>query len=218
MSGDHNMYQKAKPKGQYVIFGSGGLAKELIAYIEEEGTHEVVCVVSSEPFGDNRFGRKYAVVENIRVGAFPGAKFLLAVADPEVKRAIVEKNEMRWATYIHPTCTISPYATIGMGCVLAPQCIVTADAILCEWVFMNTHATVGHDSIVDSWTTMFPKTEVCGDCEIGMGCILGIGSYVLPKKVLTRGIKVSAGSVVRHSFDQKHHVGITLQGNPAVPR
>ena len=107
MSGDHNMYQKAKPKGQYVIFGSGGLAKELIAYIEEEGTHDVVCVVSTEPFNNKRYAAKYPVVESIREGAFPGAEFLLAVADPDVKQAIVAKNEERWGTYIHRTATVS---------------------------------------------------------------------------------------------------------------
>ena len=218
MSVDHNMYQKAKRKNQYVIFGSGGLAKELIGYIEEEGTHEIVCVVSTQPFNNKRYAAKYPVVESIREGAFPGAEFLLAVADPDAKQAIVAKNEERWGTYIHSTATVSPYAKIGEGCVLAPQVIVTADAWINDFVFMNTNATVGHDSVIHAWTTMFPNTEVCGDCVIGVAVIMGIGSYVLPSKQIANRVKISAGSIVRHDFKGPVHEGIVLQGNPAAPR
>ena len=76
----------------------------------------------------------------------------------------------------------------------------------------------GHDARVGKWTTMFPNTEICGDCIIGENCIFGIGSYVLPGKKLANGVKVSAGSIVRHDYDQDHHCDIVLQGNPARPR
>ena len=205
-------------KNRYVVFGSGGLAKELIAYIEADGTDEVVCVVSSGTFNNAAYSRRYAVVEAIQAGAYPGAKFLLAVADPDVKKVIVGKNENRWATYIHPSCVISPYAVIGAGCVIAPQCIVSADATLDRFVFMGTHAFVGHDSHIGSWTTMYPSTKVCGGCQIGVSCVFGVGSYVLPGKHIADTVKVSAGSVVRHSFDGSEHIGVTLQGNPAQQR
>lgn len=219
MSGDHNMYQKSKRKNQYVIFGSGGLAKELIGYIEEEGTHEIVCVVSTQPFNNKRYAAKYPVVESIREGAFPGAEFLLAVADPDAKQAIVAKNEEgRWGTYIHESCSISPYAKIGKGCVLTPQVIVAADARLNDFVFINMNSTVGHDAVVHSYTTMFPHTVVCGNCVIGVAVIMGIGSYVLPSKQIANRVKISAGSIVRHHFKGPVHEGIVLQGNPAAPR
>jgi carbonic anhydrase/acetyltransferase-like protein (isoleucine patch superfamily) len=96
--------------------------------------------------------------------------------------------------------------------------IVTADAWINDFVFMNTNATVGHDSVIHAWTTMFPNTEVCGDCVIGVSVIMGIGSYVLPGKEIANRVKISAGSIVRHHFKGPVHEGVVLQGNPAAPR
>lgn len=200
---------------KFVIFGAGGLAKELIGYIaNSHGLNSIQCIVSTEPFNNPIYQEKFTVKSSIEPGEYPDASFLLAVADPNIKKQIVETNENRWSTYIHPSCEISPFAKIGKGCVLAPQCIVVGDAIIEDFNFMNTNATVGHDSIVGKWSTMFPNTEICGDCIIGESCIFGIGAYVLPKQTLAANMKVSAGAVVRKSFDQ----ATTLYGDPAMPR
>lgn len=196
---------------RYVIFGSGGLAKELIAYVEEVGA-TVACVVSSQSFNSNRY--KHLVKPELEKGEYPDALFLMGVSDPNLKRMFVERNEDRWATFIHPTATVSRYADVGYGCILAPQTIITGDAKIGDFVFMNTNSTVGHDSIVGEYSTLFPNSEICGDCDIGGDCLFGIGSYVLPKVSMPRGTKVSAGAVVRKSVVQ----AVTLYGDPAAPR
>jgi sugar O-acyltransferase (sialic acid O-acetyltransferase NeuD family) len=204
---------------KYVIFGSGGLAKELIGYIaNDQGLAAIAAVVSTEPFNNPEYTKYFPVRSSIEPGEFAGCEFLLAVAQPDVKRIIVDKNEDRWGTYIHPSAEVSKFAKIGKGCVLTAQCIVVGDPVVEDFVFMNTNATIGHDARVGKWTTMFPNTEICGDCIIGENCIFGIGSYVLPGKKLANGVKVSAGSIVRHDYDQESHRDIVLQGNPARPR
>lgn len=197
---------------RYVIFGSGGLAKELIGYLY--GKHDIACVVSTEPFNNFEFARQFKVVPKLHRGEHPDAAFLLGVAQPEVKRKIVAENEDRWATFIHPTATVSPFATIGRGCILTPQTIVVGDAVLGDFVFMNTNATVGHDAVIGDYTTMFPNTEVCGNCTLGQDVIMGIGSYVIPNVALPSKTKVSAGAIVRKSIDTP----TTLYGDPAKPR
>lgn len=190
-----------------IIFGSGGLAKELIGYIE--GTHEIVCLVSTEPLNNPKY--PYQVVTK---APDVEAVYLLAVADPDLKRKIVAENKDRWVSYVHPSCHVSPYATLGKGCILAPQSLVCGDAVLGDFVFFNTNATTGHDTRIGSYSTLFPNAEVCGDCFIGENCIFGIGSYVLPKVSLPTGTKVSAGAVVRKSIETPD----TLYGDPAKPR
>lgn len=200
---------------KYVIFGSGGLAKEVIGYLVEQhgDNHGIVAVVSTQPFNNQKYN-KFPVQSSLQPGEYPDAKFILAVADPKIKKIIVEKNEDRWTNYIHPTVTLSPFATVGKGCVLTPQVIVTADAKIGDFVFMNTNATVGHDSIIGSFTTIFPNAEICGDCIVGESCIFGIGSYVIPKVNLPSGTKVGAGSIVWKSVDEP----CLLIGNPAVAK
>jgi len=202
-------------KEKYVIFGSGGLAKEIIGYLVEMygDDHGIVAVVSSEPFNNSKYNQ-FVVKDSIGIDEYPEAKYLLAVADPRTKRLIVEKNADRWTSFIHSSAHVSPFAEIGKGCILTPQSIVAGDAVLGNFVFFNSNATVGHDSFIGDYTTLYPNTEVCGNCNIGKDCIFGIGAYVVPNVNLPDGTKVGAGSVVWESISEK----CTLVGNPAKPK
>ncbi len=193
------------------IFGSGGLAKELLGYLACDARYEVACVVSTEKFNNQSYAEQYRVLAEApseRLGYF------LAIADPEVKRLIVAKNADMWITYVHPTCTLSPYARIGRGCLFAPQAIVAGDAVIEDFVCFNTNATVGHDSRIRSYTTLFPNAEVCGGCDSGEGVMFGIGAYALPGVNVAAGAKVSAGAIVRKSVLE----AVTVYGDPAKVR
>jgi len=202
-------------KEKLVIFGSGGLSKEIIAYLVEMygDNHGIVAVISTEPFNNPKYS-EFKVQESLNDGEYPDAKFILAVANPKIKKIIVEKNEDRWTTFIHPSAHVSRFATIGKGCILTPQTIVTADAVIGDYVFLNTNATVGHDSIIGDYTTLYPNTEICGNCNIGKNCVFGIGSYVVPNVNLVDDTKVAAGSIVWESVTEP----CLLIGNPAKPR
>jgi sugar O-acyltransferase (sialic acid O-acetyltransferase NeuD family) len=193
------------------VFGSGGMAKEVLAYLYGDDRYVVTEVVSTEYFNNPVYAYKHLVVTS----PSPDVQgYILAVADPVVKRTIVEKNIDKWITYVHPSAYISPYAVVGRGCVFAPQSMVCGDPILGDFVFLNTNATVGHDSIIGKFSTLFPNTEVCGDCEVGEGVIFGIGAYALPRVKIVSGAKVSAGAVVRKSVLEV----VTVYGDPAKVR
>ena len=187
---------------EVIIFGSGGLSKELMGYLPPE--YRVLYIVSTEP---------HPWIE-VREKAEHDAAYLLAVADPALKKKIVSENEDRWISFIHPTCFVSRHAKLGRGCILAPQASVCGDPEIGNFVFMNTNATVGHDTFIGDYTTLFPNSEVCGDCDVEEGCLLGIGAYVLPKVRLHPGTKVSAGAIVRKTPEDSR----TLYGDPAQPR
>lgn len=182
---------------RFVVFGSGGMAKEVIGYLESDG-HEVAYVVSPEPFNSVAFANSYDVYKKHPGGNLP---CLLAVADPVIKRRIVaEYPDAPWMTYAHSSAFVSRHATIGRGCIFAPQALVCGDPEVGEFCFFNTNATIGHDSVLGAYSTLFPNTEVCGDCDLGEDCLLGIGAYVVPGMTLPAGSKVSAGAVVRESL------------------
>ena len=85
------------------------------------------------------------------------------------------------------------------------------DAKIGSFVFLNTEVVVGHDSHVGDFSCLFPKTEVCGDCDIGESVIMGINSVILPGNTLVNGSKLDALSVLRRSYKFS---GI-FSGNPA---
>lgn len=193
------------------IFGSGGMAKEVIAYMRGDSRYEIACVVSTEPFNNPAY--QHIPVVPVVPEDFDGG-YILAVADPATKRKIVAANKDKWITYWHWSCFISPYARIGKGCVFAPQAIVAGDPVLGNFVFFNTNATVGHDSIIGDYSSLFPNSEVCGNCDVGEDVIFGIGAYVVPGKRIVNGAKISAGAVVRKDVLTTD----TVYGDPAKPR
>ena len=194
-----------------VIFGTGGLAKELIGYLMSDGGYEIACAVSTEPFNNAAFA--IPVVERLE-NAPDGASYLMAVSEPAVKRKIVSQNADKWASYAHRSAFVSPHTAMGRGCILAPQALIVGDCVLGDFVFMNTNATVGHDSRIGDYSTMMPNTEVCGNVDVGEDVFIGIGAYVLSHRRIGARAKLSAGCVVRHDVAD----GATVYGDPAKVR
>lgn len=198
---------------KYVVFGSGGFAKEVIDYIESDG-HQVVAVVSTQPFNHVEYARKYEILDQLKKDQFPEAEFILAVADSEVKKKIVSKNEDRWGNFIHSTCHVSSYAKLGKGIILCPFSSILGDSVIGNFVTLNIYCSVAHDCQIGSYATFSPYSATMGNCSIGDECFFGAAAYCIPKIKLHDKIKVSAGSTVRHSYD----VECTLRGNPAKPK
>jgi sugar O-acyltransferase (sialic acid O-acetyltransferase NeuD family) len=201
------------------IIGAGGLAKELINYIidEKPRRYNILGVWADEKFNNSRYeplykGNLYEAAKQLT----PIDNLILAIAKPSVKRKVLTQidpiNKLNWLTYVHHSAVVSSYADIGKGCVITPQTVVTSDAKLGKFVFINTGSAIGHDAVLGDYSTLYPNTEVCGDCTLGTDCVLGIGAFVLPGVSIASGTRVSAGSIVWSSFEEP----ALLTGNPAV--
>jgi len=200
------------------IVGSGGLGKELVSYILDENPqrYSIVGVWGDDKFNNARYEQFYGgtlaeAAEKLKLGD----NLVMAIAKPSAKRSVRKQidptNKFNWLTYVHPSAVVSSFADIGQGCVITPQAIVTSDAKLGDFVFMNTGSVIGHDAVLGDYSTLFPNTEVCGDCNLGSDCVLGIGSFLIPGVSLAAGTRVSAGSIVWSSFENP----ALLSGNPA---
>lgn len=198
---------------KYVVFGSGGFAKEVITYIEHDN-HEVVAVVSPDHFNCISYNKKYHIVSNIEHGQFPEAQFILAVGDIDLKKKIVKNTEDRWANFIHSSSFVSPHATLGKGIVMCPYSSILGDAIVGNFVTYNVYTLTSHDNIIQDFVTYSPYSGTMGNCKIGNECFFGTNSFTIPNVTLGNKIKVSAGSMVRHSYNEE----CVLLGNPAKPR
>lgn len=204
-----------------ILYGSGGLAKEMISYLEDRGVRTLYCV-STEPFNNPAYAKLYEVKSAVSPrDLVRNTSIYMAVASGKLRRQFLKATHESmlpsFDTFIHPTATVSRFAKIGRGSVLGPQAIVTGDAQIGEFVFMNSNATVGHDTSIGDFCTLHPNSEVCGDCLIEEDCELGIASMILPGRHLERSTRVSAGSIVRHDF-LGFGPDLVLQGNPAQPR
>lgn len=199
------------------VIGTGGLGKELIGYLREPGSpYEVAGAWGDDPFNNPAYQDYYrGTLADARTQLGPNDKAILAVAHPKAKRIVLEAvggvDALDWQTFIHPLAAVSPFAALGRGVIVTPSVVIAGDARLGDFVFFNSGAATGHDTVIESLVTLFPNSEVCGDCHVGEGTVLGIGAFVVPGVTLPAGTRVRAGALVWKSPDR---AGL-LSGNPA---
>ncbi len=72
--------------------------------------------------------------------------------------------------------------------------------------------TIGHDSILNSFITIYPSVNVSGNVKIDDFCELGTGSKIIQNKKMTDKVIMGAGAVVIKDI----LISGTYVGTPAV--
>ena len=130
------------------------------------------------------------------------------------KTQLLQQNNFNLITLIHPTATISQYATIAKGTVVFAGAVINAFAKVGLGCIINTSAVVEHDCNIGDFTHICPNTALAGGVIVGSNSWVGIGSQV--KQLITIGDNclIGAGSTVVKNIP--NHV--TVFGSPAVAR
>ena len=100
---------------------------------------------------------------------------------------------------------------LGVGVVLCPGAIVSADVELGDFAMVNLQSTVGHDARIGSWSTLSAHCDVTGRVQVADRVFMGSRVSVIPgRKVGARAV-LGAGAVVIADVP----AGVTVVGNPA---
>ncbi|MEL7565484.1 MAG: NeuD/PglB/VioB family sugar acetyltransferase [Dehalobacterium sp.] len=191
-----------------VIYGSGGMAKELVRLIED--INEVNPTWQIKGYIDDINGANQEVINGYQIlGTKEVLKELdrdtyivLAIADPSAKEKIYQSiaaYNFDFATLIHPTAKIAKNATIGEGSIIGIDCIISVNVIIGRHVFLNMRCVVGHDAVIQDYASCLVNCIIAGNVEINEGAFLGSNCVIMEKKKIGRKAKISMGSVV--NFD-----------------
>ena len=203
-----------------LIIGAGGFGRELHAWARQHpdcGVRwELAGFLDDNPDALREVG-DFAPVHPL-VGHRPSADhlYLNGVAQPDLKQKLLPglvAAGAEFLTFTHPTAKVGDRVRLGRGVVLCPGAIVTADAVLGDFVVLNLRATVGHDAVVGAWTTASAHCDITGFVRVGEGVFMGSRATIIPGRQVGDHAKIGAGAVV---FT---HVapGVTVFGNPARP-
>lgn len=189
-----------------IIIGSGGLGRETV------WTAERINSVSPEwnilGFIDDNIQVQGQLIDGYRVigttaavAKYKDAYFVCAVGSAKIRKRIVEKvkavADVKFATLIDPTCVCSRERTeIGEGCIICANTYVTLDIKIGSHVYIGGNSTVGHDSRIDDFVTVYPGANVSGSTYLGTGCEMGTGSKIIQGLSVGMNTIVGAGAVV----------------------
>lgn len=143
----------------------------------------------------------------------PEVTYVLAVADPEAKRVIVDQlgKDATFVGLIHPRAMILDSVQVGRGVMVSAGALVVHDARLGDFVLVNLNATIGHDCVLEEFVTVSPGANIAGRVRVQAGGFIGLNATVLENLTIGGWATVGAGAVVLKDVPTE----AVVFGNPA---
>ncbi|GAA1370492.1 acetyltransferase [Peribacillus frigoritolerans] len=200
------------------IIGSGGFSKQVLEIVEEINTHkkeyELVGIIDDDKskLGKEVLGYKIigdtnylkCISENNVIYA------VIAIADGKVREKL-SKNllKVRWINLIHPKAIISKYTTMGEGNVICGGVIINPECEIGNHCNINISCTLGHDIVLDDYSTLMPGCNISGNVKIKSYSTVGTGSCIIQNKTINENSYIGAGSVVIEDVEKNSlYVGV----------
>ena len=204
-------------KEPLLIYGAGGLGKEILSWLR--------MLEEFEPVGFIDDGiRKDTMIKGLKVlggvdvlNSFgTPVNLVLALGDPSSKSILIkmiDAGRVYYPTLKHPSVILQEESSIkiGEGCILTAGCILTTDIHIGSHVLINLNTTIGHDVEIGSCSSIMTGVNVAGSVRIGEGVLVGSGSNILSQVKVGDFSKVGMGSVVIRDVE----VDTTVVGVPA---
>lgn len=147
-----------------------------------------------------------------RLADFDGV--LVAIGNNRIRHGKLRELQAagaQLATLIHPTASVSRYATIGEGTVVFAGAVVNADTHVKPGGILNTACSIDHDSVLGDAVHISPGARLAGGVLVGDWSWIGIGASVRQLVRIGERVMVGAGSVVVSDIPNN----ITVAGVPA---
>ncbi len=146
-----------------IIIGASGHAKVITDIIEKNGQYEIFGFLDSfKKIGTNILGYQIIGDENhipYLIEKEGITKGIIAIGDNWVRKEMFKKikainHSFDFISAIHPSASISNYATIGRGVAVMAGTVINAEAQVGDFSIVNTNASLGHDSILEKYCSL----------------------------------------------------------------
>lgn len=203
-----------------VIAGAGGFGRELLQWIkdinEKTPTWEILGFIDDNLNALDGVETDAKVVGTIKdyVGK-EDEEVALAFGSPELKRKIVsilKAKGAQFATIIHPTALLSPFAHYGEGFIMFPYSKLSCNSTVGDFVTLLS-TPIGHDNVIGDYTVISGGCNIVRNVKIGQDVFLAAGVCIAQDVVIGDGAYLGLGSVILKDVKQ----GAKMFGNPARP-
>lgn len=206
------------------IYGAGGFGREVAWLIElitmTYNNIETVCFIDDD---ENICGSNFNDLDVLSLSQakekYPKASVISGIGVPSLRMITMAKASAAgfgFTTLVHPNVMMSKWNEIGAGTVICAGNILTTNIKLGKHVQINLDCTIGHDVVVDDYSTISPGVHISGYVHIGKRVYIGTGAVIINGTkenpiVIEDDVIIGAGASVTKSIPK----GMTWGGVPA---
>ncbi|TYZ05948.1 acetyltransferase [Hymenobacter lutimineralis] len=194
------------PTQPIAIVGAGGLGREVLLLIrqlnEVQPTWDVIGFFDDQaPATSAIHGVPYrGTIHDLNEWPEP-LHVTVAVGSSRSRAAVVQRlsnPQLSFATLVHPGVMLRPYqhVSLGEGCIISQQCVLTTDITLGRHVLLNLGCTIGHDAVLEDFCSLMPHANVGGGAHLAPEVYLGTNATVIQQVQVGPRTVVGAGAVV----------------------
>lgn len=144
-------------------------------------------------------------------------RYVIGIGSAAARRridAIIGALGYQPATLVHPQASIGTDVRIGPGAVICAGARLMTNIELGRHVHINMNCTIGHDTDLADYVTLFPLAAVAGTVSVGAGTTIGTTASINQGLRIGADVMVGAGAAVIRDLPD----GVTAVGVPASYR
>ncbi len=203
------------------IIGSGGFGREVKMLIDQinkaNPQFEIVGFFDDHKTSDIINGIPYLGTLEQAANMTDPISYAIGVGDPKTRKKIVEKLERPEASFpnlIHPSVLFGDDGVLlGRGNIICAGSIITVNITIRDFVILNLSCTVGHDTVINSYSSFMPSVNISGEVVVGEGVYVGTGAKIINQLEIGEYTIIGAGAVVSKTLPTH----CTAVGIPAKP-
>ncbi len=216
--------QDLQEMSKIVIIGAGGFGREVKSLIEDINASKKGVQYEVVGFYDDGIEKGTLIHDLPVLGCVEDLNeitgklnVVLGIGVPNLKEKIVKSitnKNIVYPTLIHPSVIKSENnIEIGKGSIITAGNILTCDIKLGNFVTLNLSCTVGHDTIIEAFSSFMPSVNISGEVIIHKSVYVGTGAKIINQLEIGENTIIGAGAVVAKSIPGN----CTAVGIPAKP-
>lgn len=203
-----------------IIIGAGGFGREVYSWAcdmpECNKAWQIGGFIDDDLEAFKEYAYPVGVISSLSEYVIqPNDIFICAIGKPQLKQVCIDlikrKGANHFVNIIHPTAVVAKNVKLGVGVILCPMTVTNADAVLGNFVTINNHSNVGHNSEIGDYTQINGYCDITGGVTVGKNVFFGSSAAVLPGVKIGDNVIVGAGSIVVKNVEANS----TIFGNPA---
>jgi acetyltransferase EpsM len=204
-----------------LIVGAGGHAQviaDLILCLVRSGANlELAGFVDDNValIGENILGQK-VLGTTAELQRFAHDAVVMGFGDNAARARLFDRLKQageRLISIIHPRATVAEDVVVDAGTVVMAGVVINTGSFIGPNVIVNTGATIDHHARIEAHVHIAPGVHLGGNVTVEEGAFLGIGSSVIPNRIIGAWSVVGAGAAVIHDVPPR----VTVVGIPARP-